>query len=194
MLFELMVAANKDGIISINDKLPWHIPEDLARFKRMTEGNIVIMGRKTFESLPTNQRPLKNRMNIVLTREPANYKNEMEQFGANLLFTTMEELFSLAIIKNSQTKKIFIIGGSEIYHLLLPYCGIVHFTRVYSNKEFYAYNNNDVCFFPYSVAYLLAHGFSKNRRLNDNNEEEFIYSKNPNIKFKYITLYKDPHF
>lgn len=182
--FELMVAMNRDGIISINDKLPWHIPEDLLRFKKMTEGNIVIMGRKTYESLPPKHRPLKNRMNVVLTREPEKYTDENAKYD-NLLFTTMEKVFDLELTKKSQDKKIFIIGGSEIYALFLPYCSVIHITRVYSNKEFHAYKN--IVLFPYSDAYFLKNGFSKK---DEKYVEKFIYSKNENIKFKYITLYK----
>ena len=65
-MFELIVACTPSGVIGNNNTIPWHIPEDLTHFRKITEGHIVIMGRKTFESLP-NQIPLKKRYNIVLT-------------------------------------------------------------------------------------------------------------------------------
>ena len=79
------------------------------------------MGRKTYESLPPKNRPLKNRVNIVLTKAPEIYRGEENN---NLFFTTMENLSN--VIKESLVggvaKKIFIIGGSEIYHLFIDYC------------------------------------------------------------------------
>jgi dihydrofolate reductase len=70
---ELITALDIDGIIGLDNNLPWHVPEDLAFFKNMTQGHVVIMGRKTFESLPNG--PLKNRINIVITRNSSHYKS-----------------------------------------------------------------------------------------------------------------------
>jgi len=67
MKCELIVACTKDGIIGYNNKIPWHIPEDLKYFRNTTLNSIVIMGRKTFESLPNGY--LKNRINIVITNK-----------------------------------------------------------------------------------------------------------------------------
>ena len=66
MNYELIVAMSKNGVIGNNNKLPWYIPEDLVNFSELTKGHIIIMGRKTFESLPNG--PLKNRLNVVLSR------------------------------------------------------------------------------------------------------------------------------
>jgi dihydrofolate reductase len=181
--FELIVAVNKESIIGVNNKIPWHIPEDLIRFKKMTENNIIVMGRKTYESLPETNRPLKNRLNIVLTATPEKYQM---MHPANLIFTTMKEVF--AIIKaHDKNKKVFIIGGSEIYDLFIDYCSIIHVTRVYVTKEFFLKKEKkeELSFFPYSYNYFLCKGFTREKT-----KEQPMYSKNQNIKFKYITLYK----
>jgi len=154
-LFELIVAVNQDGIIGINNKIPWHIPEDLQRFKQMTEGHIVIMGRKTYESLPLKNRPLKNRVNIVLTTSPEIYfsnDNDDKKEDTTLFFTTMDNLSN--IIKEKIVgiaKRIFIIGGSEIYHLFIDYCSIIHMTRVYFKVD--VNDDANISFFPFTKLY-----------------------------------------
>ena len=178
--FELIVAVNKDNIIGVNNKIPWYIPEDLIRFKKMTEDNIVVMGRKTYESLPDANRPLKNRLNIVLTASPAKYSN-----GPNVIFTTMADIFAI-IKQHYKNKKVFIIGGSEIYALFIDYCAVMHITQVYLSNDFFLKNEKDkISFFPYAFNDLLCKGFFLKKE-----EEEYLYSKNEVIKFKYITLYK----
>ena len=81
---ELIVAIAKNNIIGKNNAIPWHIPEDLIRFKYLTMGNIIIMGRMTFESLPDG--PLKDRLHIVLTRTPV-----VSSF-ANVIFIDADKL------------------------------------------------------------------------------------------------------
>ena len=179
-LFELIVAVNQDGIIGINNKIPWHIPEDLQRFKQMTEGHIVIMGRKTYESLPPKNRPLKNRVNIVLTTSPEIYftndNDDDKKEDTALYFTTMENLSN--IIKENLVdgvaKRIFIIGGSEIYHLFIDYCSIIHMTRVYFKVD--VNDDANISFFPFTNNTLLYKGFVLE-------EEE---KKNENIYLTYI--------
>jgi dihydrofolate reductase len=174
-LFELIVAVNQDGIIGINNKIPWHIPEDLQHFKRLTEGHIVIMGRKTYESLPPKNRPLKNRVNIVLTKAPEIYRGEENN---NLFFTTMENLSN--VIKESLVggvaKKIFIIGGSEIYHLFIDYCSVIHMTRVYFKVDL----NDDatISFFPFTNDTLLYKGFTLEEKKENNQIIYLTYTKN----------------
>jgi dihydrofolate reductase len=179
-LFELIVAVNQDGIIGINNTIPWHIPEDLQRFKRMTEGHIVIMGRKTYESLPPKNRPLKNRFNIVLTTSPELYFiNEENDEKKNVCFTRMENLSN--VIKENLVggvaKKIFIIGGSEIYHLFIDYCSIIHMTRVYFKVDL----NDDatISFFPFTKLY-------KSFVLEEEKEKE----ETLNLQFNYLTYIK----
>jgi dihydrofolate reductase len=184
--FELIVAVNKDNIIGINNKIPWYIPEDLIRFKKMTEDNIVVMGRKTYESLPDANRPLKNRLNIVLTASPTKYSNE-----ANVIFTTMADVFAI-IKQHYKNKKVFIIGGSEIYALFIDYCAVMHITQVYLSNDFFLKNEKEeeekISFFPYAYNDLLCKGFFLKEE--EEKSEKYLYSKNEAIKFKYITLYK----
>ena len=181
--FELIVALNQDGVIGINNKIPWYIPEDLQRFKKMTEGNIVIMGRKTYESLPINQRPLKNRLNIVLSRQKNIYDFEHD----NLIFTTMDNIYD--IIKENIfieegddddkkiKKKVFIIGGNEIYKLFINQCSIIHITEVIFNID-----ENIILKGDNTITYFLSliDIFSKDKN------EDYLLSKNENIKYRYI--------
>jgi len=120
---ELIVACTKDGIIGNNNTIPWYLPEDLKYFRQTTINNIVIMGRKTFESLPNGY--LKNRVNIIITKKYSDYQNP------NVIFTNMENIiFIIEKLQNEQFRKIFIIGGSEIYKLFFDYCNIIHITVI----------------------------------------------------------------
>jgi len=120
---ELIVAVSESGIIGRNNKLPWRLPNDLRRFKSLTKGHIVVMGRKTFDSLPNNKLP--NRINIVITRNENKIVNDV-------IYTNMDNIFD--ILKNYD-KKVFIIGGSEIYSLFFDMCKIIHITKVFDIEE-----------------------------------------------------------
>jgi len=112
MKINLILAKSINGVIGKDNKIPWHLPEDMARFKRLTDGQVVIMGRKTWESLPEKFRPLPNRVNIVVSKNK-DYKCP----GAILC-----QSISNALIMGSQAidKEIWIIGGSTIYNHLEP--------------------------------------------------------------------------
>ena len=122
MNFELIIASDKNGVIGINNTIPWHIPEDLKHFRLLTINHIVVMGRKTFESLPNG--PLKDRINIVITQNHHQYKNT-----DSVIFSNMENVFDI-INNNRANKRVFIIGGSEIYKLFFNHCGTIHHTLV----------------------------------------------------------------
>jgi dihydrofolate reductase len=117
----IIAAISENNVIGINGQLPWKIPEDLHRFKKLTMGNTIIMGRKTFESIG---KPLPGRENIVLTRQP-NYKEQ-----GIILAHTIEE--AIAISKNDS---IYAIGGQEIYRATLPLANAMEITRVHRNYE-----------------------------------------------------------
>jgi dihydrofolate reductase len=102
----IIVATDKQGGIGFNNKLPWHLPEDLAHFKRTTTGHPIIMGRKTFESIG---RPLPNRRNIVITRNA-----QWQQTGIE----TAQSIDAAA--EMVQGSEAFIIGGAQIYTEALP--------------------------------------------------------------------------
>ncbi len=113
-----IVAMAKDRAIGRNGSLPWRLPEDMAHFKATTMGHPIIMGRKTWESLP--KRPLPGRRNIVISRN-IGYMAE----GAEV-FPAIED----AIAACELTESPVIIGGSQLYHSALPYCTEVTVTEI----------------------------------------------------------------
>lgn len=104
----LIAAMSDDGIIGVDNKLPWHIPKDLKWFKLNTLDGSLIMGRKTWESLPN--KPLKNRMNIILTR------GVLPKNDANVYWTNS---FADAIHTSRLCKMTYVIGGSDVFHTAL---------------------------------------------------------------------------
>lgn len=117
MEVNMIVAVGKDGAIGRNGDLIWHIREDLRRFKALTLGHPVIMGRKTWESLP--KRPLPGRVNIVITRNP-DYKAE----GAEVVTSP-----DAALAKAGEDSP-FIMGGEQIYRLFMPLATTLFLTEV----------------------------------------------------------------
>ena len=118
MKLTIVAAIAKNNVIGRNNSLPWHIPEDLKRFKELTSGSPVVMGRKTYESIG---RPLPNRLNIILTKKGFQALDEIK------VFNQTNELLNFL---NALDQEIFIIGGSEIYNLLEPYCSKMVLTHV----------------------------------------------------------------
>ncbi len=112
----LIWAQSTSGVIGRDGAIPWQLPEDLARFKELTMGHTVLMGRRTWESLPARFRPLPGRRNVVLTRNP-----HYEADGAEVI-TSLDEALSLP--------DLWVIGGSEIYHLALPAAARCEVTEV----------------------------------------------------------------
>ena len=120
MNLNLIFARAANGVIGLNNAMPWHLPEDLAHFKRHTLGCPVIMGRKTWDSLPPRFRPLPGRLNIVLTRQP-NWQAD----GA-LRASTLAEACSQC----PESSDVWVIGGAEIYALALPLASTVVVTEI----------------------------------------------------------------
>lgn len=118
----LIAAVAENRCIGAENKLPWHLPEDLKRFRAITRGHPVIMGRKTFESIG---RPLPQRQNIVITRD-SNYSA-----GGVECVTSLEQAIERAKTQNPQ--EIFIIGGAEIYRLALQYADKLYLTLVHQH-------------------------------------------------------------
>lgn len=117
----LVVAVAENGVIGRKDALPWKMPEDLKHFRRLTLGNTVLMGRKTFESLG---KPLEGRANWVLTRDPA-----FAPAGARV-FHTLDE----ALAEPPQGQ-LLVIGGAELYRQTLPLADRLELTRVHAEVE-----------------------------------------------------------
>lgn len=120
----LIVAVSKNKTIGNNNTIPWYIPEDLRRFRRLTLEKPCIMGRKTWESLP--KRPLANRLNIVISRKPL----ELEDA---IVVDNLEEAIELA--KIGLPEEIMIIGGASIYELALPIADTIYITGINKNIE-----------------------------------------------------------
>lgn len=129
MTLSLIFARAANGVIGKNDTLPWHLPEDLAHFKRLTNGWPVIMGRKTWDSLPPKFRPLPGRTNIVVTRQ-AGWRAE----GAEVA-PSVEAAISLA----NKAQQIWVIGGAQIYALTEPLADRIEVTEIAQDFEGDAY-------------------------------------------------------
>ena len=121
----IVAAVAENNVIGNDGDIPWHIPEDLKHFKELTEGFPVIMGRKTFESLPESFRPLPNRKNIVLSR--SGFKAE-----GTVTAKSLEEAYSIA---EQDSEKVFVIGGSAVYELALSECDRLEITRVHEEYD-----------------------------------------------------------
>lgn len=115
----LIVARARGGVIGANGQLPWHIPADLRHFKTLTQGAPMIMGRKTFESLPGL---LPGRRHIVLTRNP-----DWSDEGAETA-TSVKTALALA-----NAPRVSIIGGAEVYALFLEHCDRIEMTEVHAD-------------------------------------------------------------
>lgn len=117
----LIVARADNGVIGIKGDLPWHLPADLRRFKQLTTGAPMIMGRKTFESLPGL---LPGRRHIVLTRD-----SEWTEEGAEVV-GNVESALALA-----NAPRVSVVGGAEIYRLFLPRADRIELTEVHTSPE-----------------------------------------------------------
>ena len=117
----LIAAVDKNWAIGKNNELLVSIPNDMKMFRQMTTGKVVVMGRKTLESFP-NGLPLKNRVNIVLT------KNQNYQVKGAIIVHSVEEV--LEELKKYDSEDVYVIGGESVYRQLLPYCDVVHATRI----------------------------------------------------------------
>ena len=115
----IIVAVDKNWAIGYQNKLLNSIPEDMKFFRETTTGKVVVMGRKTLESFP-NGRPLKNRVNIVITNQ-----KDYEVPGAVVLHSVEE---ALEYVKQYNSDDVYVIGGESIYEQMLPYCDVAHVT------------------------------------------------------------------
>lgn len=120
----IIAAVAENNALGKDNDLLWHLPDDFKRFKTLTTGHKIIMGRKTFESFP---KPLPNRHHIIITRDK-NY--QIEHPNCTIVHTLAD---ALAIVAKEDLS--FIIGGGEIYTLAMPYCDILEITRVHGEYE-----------------------------------------------------------
>jgi dihydrofolate reductase len=149
--FKAIAAMSLNRVIGAGNKIPWHLPEDFKWFKQMTKGNVVVMGRKTFESLG---KPLPERLNVILTRHPIQLrKKHPELFSQSTLGVRAQSLrkprqFNLVKIVDQKTidvrletkllkldpaqfsTDVFICGGAQVYEQALPLCSDLYLTVV----------------------------------------------------------------
>lgn len=116
----LVWAQSTSGVIGRDGDIPWRVPEDLARFKQVTAGHTVVMGRRTWESLPAGVRPLPRRRNVVLSRRP-----DFEADGAEVV-GSLEAALSLI----GTAPETWVIGGEQIYLLALPHASRCEITEI----------------------------------------------------------------
>ncbi len=117
-MITLIAAAAENNALGKDNDLLWHLPEDFKRFKQITSGHNIIMGRKTFESFP---KPLPNRTHIIITRQ------EEYLVEGCLVVHSLEEALEIA----PQNEEVFIIGGAQIYEQALPFADKIDLTRVH---------------------------------------------------------------
>ena len=152
-MHEIVIAMDEDGLIGIENKLPWHIPEELEFFRLLTNRQAVIMGRKTYESIG---KPLKNRTNMVITTttrraiskkifafidEGINSGKEFEKLEEdlkninkdeenNVSRITLDNLNTYIKVFNKVGKRVCVIGGKSIYEELIPTANILHISTI----------------------------------------------------------------
>lgn len=121
MKISLIVAMASNRVIGVDNRMPWHLSADLKKFKRITMGSPILMGRKTFESIG---RPLPGRRNVIISRNPA-YRQE----GCEV-FNDLEQALTCC----GDAEEIFVIGGAKLYKTLLPRADYLYLTEI--NQEF----------------------------------------------------------
>ena len=122
-MISVIVAKSQNGVIGVNNKLPWYLPADLKRFKEITVGHTVVMGRKTFQSIIARLgKPLPNRRNIVLTRD--------ESYA----YPRVEVIHSLSDLLDID-EELHVIGGAEIYRQLIDRVDRLYMTEVKANID-----------------------------------------------------------
>ena len=122
MTLSIIVAMSQNRVIGKNNRLPWHLSEDLKRFKVLTMGHPILMGRKTYESIG---RPLPGRTNLVLTRNSSFHAEGITRVGS------LEE----ALQKAGDAPEMFVIGGTQIYSAVLQQADKIYLTRIEKEVE-----------------------------------------------------------
>lgn len=122
MMLSLIAAVSKNNIIGNDNRLIWHLPADLAHFKKITSGHTIIMGRKTYESIG---RALPNRRNIIVTRQEF-----FEAPGCEVMGSLQEAVDSCL-----KEEEVFIIGGGDIFTQVLPAADKIYLTRIYKDFD-----------------------------------------------------------
>ncbi len=134
---KMIVAVDENWGIGYDNELLFHLKEDMKQFREKTTGNVVIMGRRTLESLPGG-RPLPNRKNIVLSHDKEkrwSWQKEITQEEFQLV-STVDEVWRLL---KDEEKEVFVIGGEQIYNLFFPFATKIYVTKIQGLKKADAY-------------------------------------------------------
>lgn len=133
MQLNLIYAQARNGVIGYKGSMPWHLPEDLAHFKRMTLGCPVIMGRKSWDSLPPQFRPLPGRTNVVITRQ-TDWRAD-GAIPANHMPEALSICEHISIILDPSPEHVWVIGGGQIYAEALPLAKRIVVTEIDADFE-----------------------------------------------------------
>lgn len=123
----IIAAVSKNDVIGFRGKMPWDIPEDRKRFREMTMGNAVVMGRLTYESIDEKYRPLKGRLNIVLSRN-SEYRPE-----GVVVCRSLDD--ALRVAERNRVDKVYIAGGKEVYQKAMEIANRIELTKVHKGME-----------------------------------------------------------
>ena len=121
----MIAATSENGVIGFKGQIPWKLPDDLKRFRQLTQHKLVVMGRNTFESLP--QPPLPHRRKIVMTREAGR--------NFDFCYTANSKLEVFQLAESLGYEELWVIGGSKIYSLFIEDASVIHLTAVHGYFE-----------------------------------------------------------
>ena len=171
MKINIIAAMSSNGVIGINNQLPWKISADLKRFKELTQNHTVVMGRKTYESIG---KPLINRNNIVISRDPSFCPIGVKTYNSLDLFIADH---------NFNNDSIFVIGGAEIYKWFIDkdYVDVIYITIV----DVYIKGDCKFPYITYSNWNIISQEFHKSK-IND----IIISNQNINFEYKHLKLIK----
>lgn len=173
MNINIVVAHSKENVIGVNNTIPWKLPSDLKNFKKITSGKIVIMGRKTFESIPDKFKPLPKRRNVVLTRN-----KDWKYDGVEVVHTVQE---AIKLIADDET---FIIGGEAVYKSFIPFSTCLYISYVDVSLEGDAY-------FPvlreYNFPAVFSHSF-------DEEGDQYPYCLKVHRHINFPNIFDEMHF
>src|SRR3989344_4986634 len=159
MKLSLIAAIGKNNELGKNNTLLWHMPEDMKYFREITRGHAVIMGRKTFESLPGG--PLPKRRNMVITRDKTYLRHGVD------VVHSLEE--AIALFKES-SDEIFVIGGGEIYKQAMQYADKLYITHVDAEEK------DADTFFPEIIPILWNEISRKEHKADEKNPHDYTFS------------------
>ena len=168
----LIAAISPEGILAIDGHMPWHQPEDLKRFQKLTKNNVIVYGRKTHDSfVELGCSPLPGRVNYIVSRTLTNIDNNF-----TAVFTSIEEALSTARLVHSE-KDIYICGGATIYEQTLPIVDKIELTII--NKDQVCYHEGERTIFPNWEKNILSKDFEIERLSRSNTCQYVTYKRRP---------------